>query len=166
MTDVRFAIRSLRKSPGFTTVAILTLALGIGANTAILSLVHSVILKPLPYRDPARVVVAWDTYLPNVERIGVSITEYQALHEQTDLFQQTAWYGAVPTDLALTAPDAEALQVHTSFASPNCLRSLAPHRQWAGSSPITKRRVRPCSAIRSGSHASAGTGPFLGGRFG
>ena len=79
MTDVRFAIRSLRKTPGFTTVAVATLALGIGANTAIFSLVHSVILKPLPYRDPARLVVAWDTYLPNVERMGVSITEYQAL---------------------------------------------------------------------------------------
>ncbi len=125
MTDVRFAIRSLRKSPGFTTVAILTLALGIGANTAIFSLVHSVILKPLPYRDPSRLVVAWDTYLPNVERIGVSVTEYQALHEQTDLFQQTAWYGAIPTDLALTAPDAEALQVHTSFASPELFTLLS-----------------------------------------
>src|SRR5439155_24453523 len=60
--DRRFGIRILRKSPGFTIVAILTLAIGIGGTTAVFSVVNSVLLKPLPLKEPDRIVALWSVW--------------------------------------------------------------------------------------------------------
>src|SRR5438094_6243750 len=77
MQDIRFAVRTLRKQPVFTLVAVLTLALGIGANTAIFSLLYQILLRPLPYPDADRLVFVWNTYPGiNLPQASVSIPDY------------------------------------------------------------------------------------------
>src|SRR5580692_2939134 len=61
LTDARFALRQLLRSPGFTCVAILTIGLSIGMNTAMFSVIESVLLRPLPYHDPSSIVMLWST---------------------------------------------------------------------------------------------------------
>jgi hypothetical protein len=65
--DVRYAVRALGRNPGFALTAVLTLALGVGANTALFSLVNAVFLKPLPYDRPEEIVTLWEADLSNPE---------------------------------------------------------------------------------------------------
>jgi len=91
MHDLRFGLRMLRKNPGFTTVAVITLALGIGANTAIFSVVDAVLLKPLPYKDPGQLV--WPTLqLPRAGVVSSFVPHptYFAWRDQNDVFSGIA----------------------------------------------------------------------------
>src|ERR671937_1951830 len=91
MSVVSYAIRRLFKSPGFTVVAVLTLALGIGANTAVFSLINALLVRPLPYQKPSQLVLIWERFATQgLERIPVSPAEYLDLEKE---FQST-------TDLA------------------------------------------------------------------
>jgi putative ABC transport system permease protein len=89
MQDVRYAIRTLSKSPGFAIVAILTLALGIGANSAIFSFVDGVLLKPLPYPDPDRIVLVWEKP-PGGGINVVSALNFLDWRDQSDAFVHIA----------------------------------------------------------------------------
>jgi len=103
MMDIRYALRSLVARPSFTTVAVLTLAIGIGANVAIFSLVSGVLLKPLPLKDPDRLVVIWDTHpsLP-MPFMVVSPPRVLAWRQATQLFEDVGAFA----DVKLTVTDA------------------------------------------------------------
>jgi putative ABC transport system permease protein len=88
--DLRFAARMLRKSPGFTTVGVLTLALGIGANTAVFSVVESVLLKPLPFQDSNHLVAVWATQKGQQAKIGTSMPEFEDYKAQSHSFEYMA----------------------------------------------------------------------------
>jgi putative ABC transport system permease protein len=97
--DLRFAFRMLGKRPGFTTVAVLALALGIGANTAVFSVLRGVVLRPLPYQDPERLVAVWESNLKaNALREPSSPPNLKDWSEQNRCFTAMAGYtmGAVP----------------------------------------------------------------------
>ena len=93
LNDVRYAIRNLIKRPAFTFIAALTLALGIGANTAIFSSVYALLLKPLPFPQLDRVVTLWDTYpTRGVRRNEVAVANYLDWQAQNKSFEQLALY--------------------------------------------------------------------------
>ncbi len=101
LQDLRFGLRTLRKSPAFTTVAVLTLALGIGANAAMFSIVSAVLLRALPFEHAGQLVRIETHFKATGQRdIGLSIPELDDLRARTDTFDQVA--GMLPADAALT----------------------------------------------------------------
>ncbi len=101
--NMKFALRLLRKSPGFACVAIIIMALGIGANTAIFSVVHAVLLEPLPFPDADRLVQVWhvppQTSFPGMTRFAVSAANFLDWQKQNNVFEQMALYGGAGYDI-------------------------------------------------------------------
>src|SRR5881396_2358877 len=99
MNDLRYAFRQLLKNPGFTAVAVLTLALGIGANTAIFSVVNTMLLKPLPYEQPGQLVQLFEAAEPGGQNV-VSPGVFLDWCEQSASFEGFAAYSSVVLNFA------------------------------------------------------------------
>ena len=101
LQDVRYGVRSLLKRPGFTAIAVITLALGIGANTAIFSVVNAVLLRPLPFKEPARLVMVWERRANSARaNLPISAHEFMAWKERAHSFESLTLFQ--PDGLNLT----------------------------------------------------------------
>ena len=128
--DVRYALRTLRKSPGFTIVAVLALAIGIGANTAIFSLIDAIREKALPYKDPSTLVELWGNVVrAKVERRGASYPDYLDWRARSKSFEDVAAFdGQLMTLVGSEDPE----RINTEFVS-------APYFSLLGVSPARGR---------------------------
>ena len=120
--DVRFALRGLGRTPAFTAIAVLTLALGIGANTAIFSVVNTVLLRPLAYGEPERLVALTSSYSARGEsNVQVSAPELNDYRRGVGAFEDAA--GAWPININLTG-SGEPERIAAAVVSPNFFRVL------------------------------------------
>lgn len=129
--DLKYAVRTLSKRPGFSAIVVLTLALGIGANTAIFSVVNGVLLRPLPYEDPHELVLM-TTRMTNTDeaRGGVSAPDFVDYRQEVTLLEDVAATWAMGTNLG--GDDGIPEQITLSWVSPNYFSLL-------GVSPVLGR---------------------------
>ncbi len=142
--DLRYAFRTLGKSPGFSLVAVLTLGLAIGANTAIFSVVESVLLTPLPYPDPSALVEVWNTYLPQFPKAQLSSGDFLDFKRQATSFSEIACFIDIPQGFNLTS-GGEAQRIEVRYASsglfpllgirPSAGRTFTPEEDRPGNPP-------------------------------
>ena len=144
--DFRFAIRTLLKTPTFTGAAVLALALGIGANTAIFSVVHTVLLRPLPYSDPDRLVWLWGQHTKRgVPFHFIRYRDLAQIMNGTPSFESASAYSPAPVTLALPGggqpEQAPAMRVNAGFlrmlgARPRIGRDFAEDDDRPGARPV------------------------------
>ena len=142
MNDLRFALRQLRKNPGFTAVAVLTLALGIGANTAIFSVVNTMLLKPLPYEQPGQLVQLFEASRPGEQNV-VSPGVFLDWREQSTSFEGFAAYTSASLNFTgeaeperLNGLRMSANGLHLMRARPVLGRIFAPDEDQAGKEKV------------------------------
>jgi len=120
--DFKFALRSLRKNPGFTLLAVAVMALGIGANTAVFSVVNAVLLRPLAFREPDRIVTLVSVWNKNSGRGFVSAPDFHDWHDQSRAFSAMAYYQHA--DVSVVVGQA-AEYTHVAAVTPEFLRVFA-----------------------------------------
>src|SRR5215471_10346236 len=127
LQDLRDSARMLRKRPGFTLVVVLTLALGIGANTAIFSVVDAVLLRPLPFPQPEQLVLVRDDLTgQQVENVGMSVDELRDFQERSGVFAEIS--AVWPADANLTGSDRPE-RIELLAVSPNYFSLLGASAQ-------------------------------------
>src|ERR1700722_2933329 len=123
LQDLGYGIRMLRRSPGFTIVALLTLALGIGANTAIFSVVNGVLLRSMPYHDPSRLAIIWNDYGNQGQSLpAVSPPDFKDYRERSRLMDFASASPSGGGTLALDDPGGAGnrpQQFEMAFVTPN-----------------------------------------------
>jgi hypothetical protein len=145
ITDVRYGVRALRKNSGFTAIVLLTLALGIGANTAIYSVVNAVLFHPLPIREPHRVVVLHDQFPSwNMPRTKLSPLQFLEFSRRTDLFESSGAFKAI--NLNLTGRD-QAVRLQVMEATSGLFTTL-------GIEPILGRGFTTNDEARGSAHVA------------
>jgi predicted permease len=119
LQDLRYGLRLLRKSPAFTLIAVITLALGIGANTAIFTVVNGVLLSPLPYSEPDRLVKLFNPSEGGYVRIGeFSPQDFDDLARESKSYSAIASYEYLPTQTGMNlTSDGEPLRLSTAYVS-------------------------------------------------
>ena len=120
--DLRYAIRGLTRNPGFTTIAVLSLALGIGANSAIFSFADAVLLRPLPFEGPDELVQVSETRPPNAGYSRVAFLNFVDWHEQNTTFESMA--AVTGSGLTLQAPDGTPEQIPSQSVTVHFFRVL------------------------------------------
>ncbi len=143
--DVRFGLRMLRKNPGFTTVAVITLALGIGANTAIFGVVDAVLLRPLPYKNADRIVWAAERFPFNHDSAVVLSPDFIGWKEGNDVFGEIGAFGGAPG--ANLTGGAEPRRVIVTNVTTNFFPML-------GIQPVIGRTFLPEEAKEAESHVA------------
>jgi len=123
LRDIRYGVRSLLKRPGFTAIGLIALALGIGANTAIFSLVNAVLLRPLPFAEPDRLVWMWGNIRNGGNRASVSPLDFLDYRKQTTTFEEFAATFSVPVHLNLTG-EGEPERLTAAGVTGNFFRAL------------------------------------------
>src|SRR5215469_1361940 len=127
LQDIRYGVRTLLKSPAFTIVAVLTLALGIGANTAIFSVVQTVLLQPLPYPEPDRLVEISNNYLPQFPQLGISPGDFNDWRRESKTVSEMAVYSSISQGFNLVgAGDSQRVQASYASASLFPLLGIKP----------------------------------------
>jgi len=121
--DLRYAFRQLRQSPGFTAVAVLMLALGIGANTAIASAVYAILLKSLPFRDASQLVLIRETH-PQAGGISASYQDFLDWKAQAKTVENLAAYSDVHHGYAQMTVSDQTQSVRAAFASSDLFPTL------------------------------------------
>ncbi len=143
LQDVRYAVRMLARNPAFTVVAVLTLSLGIGANTAIFSVVRRVMLQPPPYQQPETLVQIFNTYLPAWPQLGLSPGDFQDFRRQSRSFSEMAAYIDISQGFNLTG-QGDPERVQAAYADSNFFPMLGV-RPVAGRT-FTSEQDKPGSA--------------------